>query len=169
MGKAAQEERATQLLENPLLYPGLPQKKRPRVLLRLWHYPAFEPHASWVIIEDDTKYFLRRVVWDQRVDIVSPEPQTYATEAPINKCVLDELMNKLQGIELPPFIPVDTVGIDGVRNGLEFGSYMASARLSWWCDPPPQWAPLQSWHNDAIDVLEQLLPSSAAYLHRDSP
>lgn len=65
----------------------------------------------------------------------------------LDKNVLDALQEKLRAIKLPAFIPVNTVGIDGVSNGLEVGSYMASARLSWWCNPPSEWVPLQSWHN----------------------
>lgn len=170
MNRTAQEGNATGLLENPLRYPGLPRKKSPKVLLRVWRYPAFEPHCSWTVIEDKKQYFLRRVVWDQRTGGISPDAKKmYGAEAQLDESVLDALQEGLWAITLPAFILVNTVGIDGVSNGIEVGNYMASARFSWWCDPPTEWAPLQAWHNEAIQVFERLLPSSTPYLRKNAP
>ncbi len=165
MTNTNQHSKATQFLDNPLQYPGLPEKKFPRVLLRIWRYPAFEPYCSWAVIEEKKQYFLRRIVWDQLSRVQSPDPEMYGAETLIEKSIVDELMGQLQQIKLPAFIPVNTIGLDGVTNGVEVGDYTASARLSWWGEPPAEWAGLRLWHDKAVKVFEGLVPVCTAGLH----
>ncbi len=103
--------------------------------------------------------FLRRVTWDQRIN-PGVGPVTFGSEVPIELFQLEPLVAQLKSIQLPPFIPVATVGIDGTSYGLELGSFRLSARLSWWETPPPEWAALQSWHAEAVTSFEALLPAS---------
>lgn len=152
-----QQQAAEQLLESPLDYPGLATRKFARVLLRVWTYPAFDPYCSWAIVATKTEYFLRRVTWDQRV--MSPSsPVTYGAEVPIDRTFAESVEQALQAIQLPAFIPVNTIGLDGVSNGVEVGSYMASATFRWWCEPPELWHALSTWHSNTIRSFEALLP-----------
>jgi hypothetical protein len=126
--------------------------------LRLWRYPAFEAFRAWAAIGAKDGLFLRRIVWDQRAGGLTPA--LYGAEAPLEKEVFGKLLAELRGIELPPFVEVSTIGIDGVSCGIETGSYMASASLAWWGTPPAAWAPLANWHAHAMAVFEGMLPLS---------
>ncbi len=146
-------------LEHPERYPGLAERKLPRVLLRIWCYPSFDPYRSWAAIQAREGLFLRRIVWDQgRTGRL--KPTTYGSEVPLEHSVFDELVADLQAIELPPFLAVSTIGLDGTSYGVETGSYMLSARLAWWQTPPEAWEPLRNWHARASALFDSLLPTA---------
>lgn len=152
-------DEAVGLLESPLTYPGLPEHRHPRVLLRVWRHPSFEPYASWSLIETQTASFVRRITWDP-FHLLADTPVTYGAEAVIPAAVYEPLLSALRGIQLPAFQPAgNAVGIDGTTYGVESGNYMHSARVTWWETPPTQWAALARWHADAIARFESLLPA----------
>lgn len=153
-------EKARRLLEAPGSYPGLAERPHAHVSLRIWRYPSFSPWSSWAIIEASKEMFVRRVTWDQ--SLLSIEPVTYGSEAPIELSHLEPLLAELKNIELPPFMSVPTVGIDGTTYGIEIGVFRLSARLSWWETPPAEWAALHRWHAEAIARFDALLPESTA-------
>jgi hypothetical protein len=149
--------KASELLEHPEAYPGLVERKFARVRLRLWRYPSFEPLRSWAVLQAKKALFLRRIVWDQgRTEGL--KPTTYGSEVPLEKPVLDMLLAELQAVELPPFLPVSSIGLDGTTYGVEAGSYMLSARLTWWEAPPKAWEPLRDWHMRTAALFDSLLP-----------
>ena len=152
-----QFEKALRILESSASYPGLPQYRHSCVSLRIWEYPSFQPYSSWAIIEASKQMFLRRVTWHH---IPSIEPITFGSEVPIEPTQLEPLLAQLKSIQIPPFIRVPTVGIDGTTYGIEIRSFRVSARLSWWETPPAEWAALQSWHAQAVATFEALLPAS---------
>jgi hypothetical protein len=159
MSTGHQYEKALRLLESPASYPGLAERARARVSLRIWRYPSFEPCSSWALVEASKSVFLRRVTWDQRHPL-STEPVTYGSEVPIKPHLYEPLLAQLRSIQLPPFIAVATLGIDGTSYGVEIGAFGLSARLSWWETPPREWAALHSWHADAVARFDALLPAS---------
>jgi hypothetical protein len=148
-----------EFLEPPENYPGLVERARASVCLRVWLYPSFEPQRSWAVIRAKEGLFLRRIVWDQqrRGGGLRP-PDTYGSETPLANSVFDMLQAELQAIELPPFLPVPTIGVDGTSYGVETGSYMPSARLAWWHTLPEAWGPLRNWHARAAALFDSLLP-----------
>jgi hypothetical protein len=74
---------------------------------------------------------------------------------------------ELQEITLPAFIPVNTIGIDGVTRGVDVGSYMRSCSFAWWGDAPAQWQDLSAWHAKAVRHLQKFLPQSTVQLPDD--
>lgn len=159
MSTSTLHERALAVLESPLSYPGLPEHWFPRVLLRVWRYPSFQPYASWALIatrKEET--FVRRITWHPYHPL-NETPVTFGAEAAIEASAREPLLRALRAIRLPPFIPADRAGIDGTTCGVEFGNDMRSARLGWWETPPAEWADLARWHADAIAAFEALLPA----------
>lgn len=150
--------KALKVLEAPESYPNLAVRPYARTLLRIWRYPSFQPYSSWALIEASSQVFLRRITWDQ--SHVLGTPVTFASEAPIQAPAYEGLLLRLREIELPPFITVATSGIDGTTFGIEIGAFGLSARLSWWETPPPEWAALETWHAEAVEKFDELLPAS---------
>ena len=159
MSNGDRNNEAMALLESPAKYPGLPARDRSLVQLRVWRYPSFQPSSSWAVLRVAKSLFLRRITWDQRRPVIA-EPITYGSEVPLDAAAFETLLHRLQAIELPPFLPVSTVGIDGTSYGVEVGSFGLSARLSWWESPPDAWSPLEEWHASAVAQFEGLLPAS---------
>ena len=157
------EHAGLHLLEHPAEYPGLALLMPPRVLLRVWRYPSFEPWCSWAVLEADGSLFLRRIAWDHRRLVIS-DPITYGSEVLIERSTFDSLSSELHDIELMPFAPVSTLGIDGTTYGVEVGDFGVSARLSWWASPPADWVPVQEWHERAVALFESLLPAQTTSL-----
>lgn len=165
---ALQYERALALLEAPETYPVLPRRKCTR-LLRVWVYPSFKPSASWSVIQEGRKFFVRRVVWDQ-VQTVDSEPVTYGAESPVEEERFRELLSELRAMLVTPFALASTMGIDGTSYGIDVGGFSVSGRMSWWGKPPIEWVPLQEWHARAIELFESFLPESTSEVPRsDSP
>lgn len=160
-----QDLKALRVLESPESYPGLTKRSFARTLLRLWRYPSFEPYSSWALIEASSQMFLRRVTWDKSK--ISVTPVTYGSEAPIEALAYEGLLSRLREIQLPPFIAVATLGIDGTSYGIEIGAFFGrSARLSWWETPPPEWAALGTWHSEAVEKFDGLLPARTPTIAR---
>ncbi len=165
---ALQYERALALLEAPETYPLLADRKCTR-LLRVWVYPSFKPSASWSVIQEGNKFFIRRVVWDQ-VQTVDSEPVTYGAESPVEEEGFIALLSELRAMHVTPFALASTMGIDGTSYGIEVGGFRVSGRMSWWGKPPIEWVPLQEWHARAIELFESFLPASTSEVPRsESP
>jgi hypothetical protein len=162
MNSVNHEKAAIHLLENPSDYPGLVTRDVMSVEIRIWVFHSFEPYRSWSVHRErkTEKRFLRRVVWDQRQRVLTTEPRTFGAESPIETSVVLALKEELSSLRLPPFIPVNTTGLDGITYGVELGSFALSARLSWWCSPPDEWALLARWHAEAVKQFESLLPQT---------
>lgn len=156
---STQYPKALALLEKPETYPGLAERSRSLVLLRIWRFPSFQPFSSWGVIQVKKDLFLRRITWNQRHSLGS-EPVTYGSEVPLPQSEFNKILSDLRAIELAPFIAVATAGIDGTSYGIEVGGFGVSAKLNWWETPPVNWDPLHQWHANAIAHFEALLPAS---------
>lgn len=158
-------DQAVRMMESPLEYRGLPHHPLARVLLRVWRYPSFQPYASWALIQARKDVLVRRVTWDQRHPLADT-PVTFGCEAVVETALHEALTSALRDIRLPPFVSATTAGIDGTTYGVDFGGYMRSARLSWWEQPPAEWAELGAWHEQAIARFDALLPASTPAARR---
>ncbi len=78
----------------------------------------------------------------------------------MENAVFAALQQELQAIELPPFLTVSSIGIDGTLYGVEVGGHMRSARLAWWETPPKSWEPLQGWHGRTAALFDSMLPAA---------
>jgi hypothetical protein len=159
MSSREQDLKAMQLLESPASYPGLAERPNARILVRLWRYPSFEPYSSWALIESKSQVFLRRVTWDKSQWLFTT-PDTFGSEVLIEAPAYEGLLSRLREIQLPPFINLASLGIDGITYGIEINLFGLSTRLSWWNTPPPEWAALGTWHAEAIEKFDGLLPAS---------
>ena len=160
-----QDLKALQVLESPESYPSLTERPFARTLLRIWRYPSFEPYSSWALIQASSQMFLRRVTWGKS-DVLAITPVTFGSEAPIEAPAYEGLLLRLREIQLPPFITVSRLGLDGISYGIETSAFGLSARLSWWETPPPQWAALETWHAEAVEKFDGLLPASTPSIAR---
>ena len=109
---------------------------------------------------------MRRVEWDHAADyglgdaVPESAPTTFGADAPLHVAPVQELLDELAAISLPPFLPVATLGLDGASFAVLFGDAWRSACLSWWCDPPEEWQPLVRCYERAIALFERHLPAS---------
>lgn len=155
-----QYEEALKYLESPASYPGLAIRPRAQTLLRIWRFPSFQPWSSWALLEELEQVFLRRVTWDKRHP-ASLTPATYGSEVLVESATYEPLLSRLRAVQVLPFIPVSTFGIDGTLCGIEIGAvFDVSARLIWWETPPAEWSELHSWHLAAVREFDALLPAS---------
>jgi hypothetical protein len=159
MSSHEQYLKAIQMLESPQSYPGLAERPHARTLLRIWRYPSFYPYSSWALIETKSQVFLRRVTWDKS-QTPAITPDTFGSEVAIEASAYEGLFSRLRDIQLRPFITVARLGLDGVTHGVEISVFGLFARLSWWNTPPPEWAALGTWHAEAIEKFDGLLPTS---------
>lgn len=159
MDRVKQQNKAYMLLEDALKYPGLANRSMITKKIRLWVYPSFEPFVSWTVFGSGKEFFARRVIWDQRKVVLTEEPQTFGAEVRIDESVIEEIQATLGRLELKPFIPVNTLGIDGTAQGVEYGGHVPSAKLSWWGEPEQSWEPLANWLNKYIGLVNNLFPS----------
>ena len=162
MFNAKQYEKAHLLLESSWIYPGLPPlpKLKFEVKWRIFIYPSFEPYVSWSMIQTKDKYLVRRVIWDQRKEVVGDEPLTYGAEIIIDKTLVDEIYASLSRISMNPFIQ-DSFGLDGTSKGIEFGSNLifgSKRTISWWGTPDPTWTPFVKWFNKYVPLINSLFP-----------
>ena len=163
------EEDARRLLERPLDYPGLVQRPRARLEVRIWRAPSFDPESSWTIIADKSDWFVRRVVYLRRSSAGEIWHDTFASEARLAESVALSLIRDLRTICVAPFVEVSGLGLDGARYGVETSNYMTHVRISWWGKAPEEWGALRSWYGATIGVLESQLPPSSTPLQAVHP
>lgn len=144
-------------LESPGLH--LPHH---HVLLRLWRYPSFKPHISWLVYSPVARYaetdlpIAVKITWDQPLDSarfrdpmkgleygLSIEPTTTLQQAELSRAELDSRLASLESIKIPVVID-KSVGLDGEIFGFEsFG--LTAIRLTWWSVMPNSWKPIVNW------------------------
>jgi hypothetical protein len=116
------KEEARRLLERPLEYPGLVER-RSRVV-RIWRSPSFDPESSWTIIEDKGEWYVRRVVYVQQAAADGFRHDTFASEGRLAEGLALSLIRDLRAIRIEPFLPLGGLGLDSV-------SYASRPRPSW--------------------------------------
>jgi hypothetical protein len=163
------EENARRLLERPLDYPGLVQRRGANQEVRIWRAPSFDPESSWTIIADKSEWFVRRVVYVRRSAAGEIWHDTFASEARLAEPVALSVVRDLRAICIVPFVKLSGLGLDGTAYGIETGSFMAQVRLSWWGKAPEEWGALRSWYAATIGVLESQLPPSTTPLQALHP
>lgn len=152
------EQRGYELSEDPFGYPGMVQRGFSHKSIRIWVYPSFEPFVSFTLAKFKEGYFARRMVWDQRKQVMTDEPQTYCAEIEVSDSVFQELAKSLAQINLSPFEPAEMLGIDGVRFGVTLEQFMSETTLHWWGCYPEAWNELRAWHGTYINKLNGLFP-----------
>jgi hypothetical protein len=163
------EEEARRLLERPLDYPGLVQRRDASQAVRIWREPSFDPESSWTIIADKGGYFVRRVIHVRRSLAGEIWHDTFASEASLDEPVALSLIHDLCAIRIVPFVKRTRFGVDGVTYGVEAADSMLQVRFSWWDKAPEEWGALRSWFGTAIRVLEAQLPASPTPLQACHP
>lgn len=152
------EKEARRLLKNPLDHPGLVKRPRASLKVRLWRSPSFDPESSWTILADGDGWFVRRIVYAPRFEAGIRWRHTYGAEGRMQAKAATALLQDLYAIRLPPFVEIKTMGVDGVRHGVEAGAFLNHVSLSWWGEAPEGWGPLRDWCDVAVRELEANLP-----------
>ena len=150
------EQKGYKLSENSFEYPGMVKRGAAHKSIRIWIYPSFEPFVSFTLAKFKGGFFARRMVWDQRKQVMTDEPQTYCAEISIEESVFIELTESLAKINLSPFEPVEMLGIDGVRFGVTSTQFMSESTLDWWGCYPESWSELRAWHDKYLNKLDNL-------------
>lgn len=168
------ESRALSLLENPNLLAKDAVLKFYEPILRLWIYPSFSPYKVWVFGEPDfqTKkaknLIIREVIWDRNTDfkrLANPleglkkgfdaEPNFEIKSVEIQKEAFDKIFSELEQIRFPAFAGYKkTIGIDGIRYGIETFETTHRTNVSWWSVYPEEWQNLVEWFEKITGFLQ---------------
>lgn len=166
--------RAEKMLNNPKLLRTEAILKFYQPILRLWIYPSFEPYEVWTFCEPNfatirpTNLKVINAVWDQNEDyrrLSDPlkglkegfhvEPQIDVRSIEITKKTFDEIFFELQKIQFPAFANYrKSVGIDGIRYGVETFDFTHRTKISWWSVYPEEWQSLIDWFEKTTKFLE---------------
>lgn len=153
------------------LPPAMPGRE---VVLTLVARPAFHNWESWTIAVADAPpdpahpeaaaslrrmgpCRLRKCVWDkgsaddlfrhlppmERHQLVDPRIVIHDRDVPA--ATWASLSRELANCRVPVLLAHSRLGLDGVTFTLRTGDHMGSAEIEWWCDGPPEWAPLCRW------------------------
>ena len=162
------ELKAIERLQRPESYPGLAPWRERDTRVSFVRLPAFQPYSVWVLQHRDQVCQVRRIEWDHAADYgvgdITPEsaPATFGADAQLPVAPVQALLSELAAVSLAPFLPVATLGLDGVSFAVLFGDAWRSACLSWWCEPPEEWQPLVGCYERAVALFERHLPVSTA-------
>lgn len=163
------EQRAAYLLTHPE-ETGLRQLlRRQKLLVRVVHSPAFEPHRAWSVYrprkeERGGSLLLLRLTWDQSV-----EPQTPGSDAPkvvdrvayVPQSRLEAVLAQGAGIRIPFFCGDGPWGLDGETWTVDAGEYFNTSKLEWWCDGPDAWRPFIEWVRNLAALLDELVEGAS--------
>lgn len=129
--------------------------------LLLWRYPYFKQFTCWQLAGE----VLLRRVWDRPLDFLMvsdplegmrrghlAEPTVASSSAAISPEQSEKLWRTLGHIQIPLVNP-SALTLDGVQHGIHSRGCF---RLTW-NSLPKGWEPLQSWMDETLDWLDQLL------------
>lgn len=168
------ESKAVKLLNNPYLLPKDAILKFYQPILRLWIYPSFSPCKVWIFNEPNFRtikpktLIVRQVRWDGNADyerLNNPleglkkgfhtEPKLEIESIEITKEVFGKIFSELQQIQFPAFANYrKSVGIDGIRYGVETFDFTDRMNISWWSVYPEEWQNLVDWFEKTTDYLQ---------------
>jgi hypothetical protein len=166
------EEQVKALLDRPLDYPGLVQRRGARERFRIWRRPAFDPETVWAVISDDSgDWFVRRVVHTRHFRGGEIFHDTFGAEGSLSERVAVPLLRRLTAIPVVPLVERDAhlIVLDGACHGIEIRDSRYCFSVSWHCAAPPEWHPLRDWFAAAVGALESALPPSSAPLQVNHP
>jgi hypothetical protein len=168
------EAKAEKLLNDPRLLPKEAILKFYEPVLRLWIYPSFEPYKIWVFSEPNVKTIrpdklkVIRAIWQRGEDYqrlndpirglkegFHTEPKLEVQSIDLTKELFDMIFSKLQQIQFSVFANYrKSVGVDGVRYGIETFNSTHRTNISWWSVYPEEWQSLIDWFEQTTDFLE---------------
>ncbi|HEY8563547.1 MAG TPA: hypothetical protein VIL74_24425 [Pyrinomonadaceae bacterium] len=168
------ESKARKSLSNLDLLPKGVILKFYAPVLRLWTYPSFEPYKVWIFSEARFQTIrvrnlkIIRAVWDQNEDYrrlcfpleglkkgFHTDPSIVVQSIERTPEVFDRIFAELKRIQFPAFANYEkSIGIDGVRYGIETFDFTHQTNISWWSVYPEEWQDLVDWFEKTVDFLE---------------
>ena len=144
-------------------------------LVRVWHYPSFEPWRSGtqVLPRDDLKApaTVREVTWDQGEDrrrFVDPMAKIRslsrtgllitARDAVVSAEPLGELLWLGRQVRVSFLTSQGHFALDGDRSGISFGEYTANARIEGWGEGPSEGRSFTLWAERLRELLQGSFP-----------
>lgn len=86
---------------------------------------------------------------------VHTEPEIEIRSIEIEKEIFDKFFSELKQIEFPAFANYrKSIGIDGIRCGIETFDTTHSTNISWWSVYPKEWQNLVEWFEKTTGFLQ---------------
>jgi hypothetical protein len=168
------EQNAVQMLDNFDLLPKESILKFYRPTLRLWIYPSFDFYKVWNFCEPNFKTTqpknlkIVRASWNQNEDYqrlsdpieglkkgFETTPKIEVESIDFERESFEQLLSDLQKISFSAFANYkNSIGIDGVRHGIETFDFTHKTSISWWSIYPKEWQDLVEWFEKTINYLE---------------
>lgn len=169
------EQRAVKTLESSYLLCKDVILKFYKPILRLWIYPSFEPYQVWYFSEPDFKtislknFKVIQGIWNRNEDFqrlnnpieglkkgFETEPKIEVSSIEIEKEVFEKIFDELRQIQFSAFANYrKSIGIDGVRCGIETFDFTHTTNISWWSVYPKEWQRLIDWFDATILLIRE--------------
>lgn len=169
------EDKALKMLATLDLLPKEAVLKFYQPILRLWIYPSFEPYRVWHFCKPDFKTInpkkirIIKAVWNRNEDsrrLGDPlkglkegfelEPRIEVSSIEIEMEFFETIFDELKQIQFPAFANYrNSIGIDGVRSGIETFDFTHRTTISWWSVYPTEWQKIVDWFEKVRKFLEE--------------
>lgn len=147
-----------------------PEPVRFDVRLRVWRLPSRDTWRHWVVLEPrtspgDTAAWLVRMTTRKRsaapsegerasrvASLIADRHSLGLHEVRVGLESLRPLLSSLAALSLP-IRAERTLGLDGIRSGVEIRNELTEGRFSWWGRGPKEWKSMIGWHDSAVELL----------------
>ena len=169
------ENKAFELLRSFRLLSKKEVSKLYNPMLRLWIYPSFQPYQVWYFCEPHFKaahlknFKIIGAIWDRNEDYrrlsdplkglkegFEAEPRIEVSSIEIEREFFEKIFDELKQIQFPAFANYrKSIGIDGVRSGIETFDTTHKTSISWWSVYPDEWQNIIDWFEKTVDLIEE--------------
>ncbi|MEO6046824.1 MAG: hypothetical protein ABIQ57_05070 [Candidatus Kapaibacterium sp.] len=143
-------------------------------LIQLLEFPQFQSFVSWEISRrgrDSARrgYMALRTEWNRSFDMerlrtpltqlrngMFPLPTIEMEEFDLTDEYVATLIGNISGVSIPAFPESGRFGIDGTIYEFRIREAFASARYTWWQEPPAAWKPLGNIFRETLDHLNTI-------------
>ncbi|MEP7218740.1 MAG: hypothetical protein ABI876_07470 [Bacteroidota bacterium] len=143
-------------------------------LIQFLVFPQFQSFVSWEISRrgrDSSRqgYFALRTEWNRPFDaerLRTPLTQLRNGMVPLPTIEMEEfdltdeyvatLIGNINDLSIPAFPESGRFGIDGTTYEFFIDKSFASARYTWWMEPPAAWKPLGDIFHETLDHLNAI-------------
>jgi hypothetical protein len=143
---------------DPLDYPGLKIRKKAEILFTLRITPSFSPESTWTLIHDENKHYIRRFMVVMPTEKYQIEPNLFGSEAIIEDKEAEKILERMQKIELNPFLIGKSVGLDGNMYEIQMNRFVGSTIIQWWSHGQKEWMQMENWFQETILLFQKILP-----------
>jgi len=160
------ESDVERIMVSPWSYAGLPPRSEDGLLLYFWSNYSLGVWSSWSLFADGALYFVRRIEWARgrdRVRLAGEAPTTFGAESSIPEALASSLVSQARDLSSMVQLPEPPgINLDGGQGKLVLHINASELKTITWQVGRVHAKRLDSWLEDASEVLNSKLPKSSA-------